>query len=249
MRKLVIVAMLFVVACIGMIYGYSSKKPQRIVQNEQERQKKRERSRSVYKGPHNPHADKLPDIAATSKGDVRVEKEIGLPTFDPISTGSSDIQRLLTARGCDADAVVIGSTKSSTSQLTEDESFLYTTYQFDIEEVLKDNAAQPLNSGQSIAVIRTGGSIDLNGRKVVAEYKAAKSLEVGQHYLLYLTFLPEKSSYAADNISYQIKNNKIFKLTEQSLGKELESGNDADSFISRVRAAVSGSCAPVGGGR
>lgn len=65
--------------------------------------------------------------------------------------------------------------------------------------------------------------------------------------MLFLTFVPEKGLYVADNISYQIKNDKIVKLTEQQLEAELESGKNANSFISSVRAAIAVPCETVGG--
>lgn len=44
---------------------------------------KKERSQLVYKGQNNPHSEKLKDIAAISKGDVRIERELGLPSLTP----------------------------------------------------------------------------------------------------------------------------------------------------------------------
>lgn len=63
---------------------------------------------------------------------------------------------------------------------------------------------------------------------------------------MFLTFVPEKGLYVADNLSYQLKNEKIVKLTEQQLESELDSGNNANSFISSVRAAAAMPCETVG---
>jgi len=48
--------------------------------------------------------------------------------------------------------------------------------------------------------------------------------------------------YVADNISYQIRNEKIIKLTDQKLADELETGNTATALINRVRDGIAGSC-------
>ena len=98
-----------------------------------------------------------------------------------------------------------------------------------------------------ISAIRSGGTIQLNGRKIVAEFKGSKTLEPGESYVLFLTFIPEKGLYVADSISYKLKNDKIVKLTEQQLEPALESGNNANSFISSVRTAIAVPCETVGG--
>src|ERR1041385_3973925 len=251
MKKLLVIVLVMVPTFIGIRIASSSKTPKGIVQTEQQRQQRRqqkqEQSRAVYRGLLNPHSEKIPEIAATAKEDVRIEKEIGLPVFTPGSTAAFNLKNFLGNRACDADAIVLGTVKGQTSRLTEDESFIYTVNELKVETVLKNNSTQALNPNEVISAIRTGGTIQLNGRKIVAEFKGSKTLEPGQTYLLFLTFVPEKGLYVADNISYQIKNDKIVKLTEQQLEPGLESGNNANSFISSVRAAVAVPCETVGG--
>jgi hypothetical protein len=142
---------------------------------------------------------------------------------------------------------VLGTVKGQTSRLTEDETFIYTINELEVQTVLKNNSAQPFKSGEVISALRIGGTIQLKGRKIIAEFKGAKPLEAGESYVLFLTFIPEKGFYVADNVSYQIKNGKIVKLTSQQLEPELESGKDASSFIASVRSAIAAPCEPVGG--
>ena len=250
MKKLLLIALVMIPMCIGIRIASSSKTPKRIVQTEQQlqqnRQQKRERSRAVYRGLLNPHSDKIPEIAATAKEDVRMEKDIGLPVFDPFAK-PFNLQNFLGNAACYADAIVLGTVKGQTSRLTEDETFIYTINELEVQTVLKKNSAQPFKSGEVISALRIGGTIQLNGRKITAEFKGAKPLEPGESYLLFLTFIPEKGFYVADNISYQIKNGKIVKLTAQQLERELDSGKDASSFISSVRTAIAAPCEPTGG--
>ncbi len=251
MKKLLVLVLVMIPTCIGIRIASSSKTPQRLVQTEQQRQQKRqqkqEQSRAVYRGLLNPHSEKIPEIAATAKEDLRIEKDVGLPVFTPNSKAAFNLKTFLSNRACDADAIVVGTVKGQTSSLTEDESFIYTVNELKVETVLKNNSTQAINSGEVISAIRSGGTIQLNGRKIVAEFKGNKTLEPGQNYLLFLTFIPEKGVYVADNISYQLKNDKVVKLTEQQLEPQLESGNNASSFISTVRAAIAVPCETVGG--
>ena len=251
MKKLLVIVLVMIPTCIGIRIASSSKTPQRLVQSEQQRQQtrqqKQEQSRAVYRGLLNPHSDKIPEIAATAKEDLRIEKDIGLPVFTPNSKASFNLKDFLSNRACDADAIVVGTVKGRTSSLTEDESFIFTVNELKVETVLKNNSTQAIEPGEVISAIRSGGTIQLNGRKIVAEFKGSKTLEPGQNYLLFLTFIPEKGLYVADNISYQLKNDKIVKLTEQQLEPALESGNNTQSFISSVRAAIAVPCETVGG--
>src|SRR5687767_2481126 len=140
MKKLAVIVLLVIPTCIGIRIASSSKTPQRVVQTEQQRQQKRqqkqEQSRAVYRGLLNPHSDKIPEIAAMAKGDVRIEKEIGLPFFVPNSNAVFNLTNFLSNRACDADAIVLGTVKGQTARLTEDESFIYTVNELDRKSVV-----------------------------------------------------------------------------------------------------------------
>ena len=218
-----------------------------IQKQQQKQQQKQERSRAVHRGLLNPHSDKIPELAATATQDLRIEKEIGLPLLNPNANATFNLQTFLRNRACDADAIVIGTVTRQIARLTEDESFIYTINELEVGTVLKNNSAQPITSSEVTTIIRTGGTIELNGRKIVAVFEGSKPLEPGHVYLLFLTFVPEKGFYVADNISYQLKNDKILKLTTQQLEPELESGKDANSFISSVRTAIAARCESMGG--
>ena len=246
MKKLLVIGLVLIPTSIGIRIASSSKTPKPLVQTEQQREQKRqqkkEQSRVVYRGLLNSHSDKIPEVAAAAKEDLRIVREIGLPTLTPNAKAAFNLKNFLSNRACDADAVVVGTVKGQTSSLTEDESFIYTVNELKVETVLKNNSTQAIKPGEVISAIRSGGTIQLNGRKVVAEFTGNKTLEAGQNYLLFLMFIPEKGLYVADDISYQLKKDKILKLTDQQLEPPLESGNNANSFISSVRAAIAVPC-------
>lgn len=253
MKRLVVIALVTILTCIGIIIASASKTPKNNIQTEQQRQQRRqqkqEQARAVYRGLLNPHSEKIPAIAATAKEDVRIEKDTGLPLLIPNSKAPFNLESYLSNRACDADAIVLGTVKRQTSRLTEDESFIYTINDFEVGTVLKNNVAQPIKASDVISALRIGGTLQFNGRKVTAVFKGNKTLEAGQSYLLFLTFVPENGQYVADGISYQIKNDRIVKLTDEQLERQLESGNNATSFISSIRAAIAASCETVGGDR
>lgn len=251
MKKVLVIVLVMIPIFIGIRNASSSKTQKHIVQTEQQRQQKRqqkqEQSRAVYRGLLNQEAKKIPEIAADAKEDFRIEREVGLPVLTPNSTTAFNLKDFLSNRACDADAIVVGTVTGQTSSLTEDESFIYTVNELKVATVLKNNSMHAIKSGEVISAIRNGGTIQLHGRKIVAEFKGNKTLEPEQSYLLFLTFIPEKGLYVADNISYELKNDKIVKLTEQKLEPALESGKNANSFISSVRAAIAVPCETVGG--
>lgn len=241
MKRTSIVVVFVALLGVGLLYNYPSRPARLASQTKPKQLNKKERSELVYKGHNNPHSEKLRDIAAISKGEVRIERELGLPSLTP-SSAPFDLQTFLTKRACDAEAIIIGKVVSGTSQLTEDGSFIYTAYEFRIDNVLKNNPSASISEGQIVTILRTGGTLELNGRRIVAQDKAAKSLEAGDRYLLFLSYLPEKTIYVADNLGYQIKHEKTIKLTEQKLQQGLESGAEVPLFTSQIRSALSVPC-------
>ncbi|HEX8177750.1 MAG TPA: hypothetical protein VF543_21855 [Pyrinomonadaceae bacterium] len=248
MNKSVAVLTIALLFGVGGIYAYSSgltiKKP---TAQQKSPINRKDQSRKIYKGLGNQNDPKIPEAAAKSKGDFRTEIEIGLQTLEPFAP-QFNLRDMLKGRSCEADAIVIATIKSETSFLTEDETFLYTNHNVVVNEVIKDNPAATLQADDKIIVSRSGGTITLNGKKVYAVNKSALPLQLNKRYLLFLTYLPERGTYVADNISYLLENNKIFKTTAGPLPKPLESENEAEAFIQGVRIVVNEDCPNTQGG-
>lgn len=248
MKKLMIVLAIVMLLGLGGMFARSSEQ-QEAKPSQQQKSKvdKKEQSRRVYKGLGNKYQTKISEAVAKLKGDMKLEKEIGLPTLDPFASPSTLYDRLK-KRGCDADAIVIATVKSEASFLTEDEAFLYTNHKITIETVLKDNSASPLHIDDTVTVTRTGGTITLYGKKVSAVDKNALPMQLNKRYLLFLTYLPERDAYVADNISYLLENNKIVKTTTEQGYKEEETGSDAAALLQTVRDALAQPCPDTQGG-
>ena len=134
--------------------------------------------------------------------------------------------------------------KSKSSQLTENGEFVFTDYEVMVEDVLKDNPAAPIQPNANITITRPGGTVQLNGHNITALDEAFKPLNVEGHYLLFLRFIPATGAYKAVSSAgtYELKENKIIKLTEEPLPLGLETGHDAGAFITGVRRALTGAC-------
>lgn len=245
MKKLLLLVLSIVCICVAMIVVSSSQERKTRVLTQQEREeKRRERgryAREVYRGLLS-DKDKIPDLVAKWDRDLQLTTYIGLPLLTPFATPPT-AQQVLHARSCDADAVVIGAVRSQTSRLTEDETFIYTVNEMEVTTVLKDNVAQPIKAGDHINVLRTGGAVEVQGRKVTAVYLASLGLETDRTYLLFVLFVPEKGVYVADSISHELRNDKIVSLRNGDYSeRELKTGNDATSYVVLVRNAVAAPC-------
>src|SRR2546423_609195 len=196
----------------------------------------------LYKGYRT--GKKLRDLT-TTVGDVSLRRDIGAQGGDT-DEPSFDLQKFLREMASDADAVVVGTVKNKSSQLTEDEDYVFTDYELSVEEVLKDNPAATIRANNKITVTRPGGTILLNGRIVEAVDEAFQPLRKKGQYLIFLRFIPSTGGYQAlgSKASFQIDDDKIGKLTKEplSLGDE-----NVSAFMNEVRAAIAAAAKSKGG--
>ena len=183
---------------------------------------------------------KLRDMVAQS-GDVEVVK--GLPTvLVPESLNLQDYLRGLT---CKADAVVVATVQSKSSQIIEEGTFVFTDYEARVDEVLKSPSAQ-INPTQTITVTRVGGAVILNGHHVRATDHRQEVLDIGNQYLLYLRLIPTTTAFRAfagpgSEDTFQIFGSKI----KQNSGKLLplaRRSEDLNTFMVLARSATQSPC-------
>lgn len=191
---------------------------------------------------------KLRELLAAQPRGIKIK--IGAPNGggDPDAPRFS-FQEFLRDMTCSADVVVVGSVKNKSSQLTEDEDFIFTDFEIVVEQVLKSHSAAPLQPDANITVTRPGGKMSLDGQLVEAIDLSFKPFEINQRYLLFLKFIPATGGYEAVNSlgSFQLRGNKVIKQTEELLRGEYDH-KEATSFLSEVRLASSSHCAPAVGG-
>lgn len=161
----------------------------------------------------------------------------GIPELSPTGTAVKDV---LAELSCGVDAIVIGTVKDKTSQLTDCGTFTFTDYELIAEEVLKDNVISHLEPGSSLIVTRPGGKILLNGHVITAIDRSVKPLIIGDRYLLFLRFLPTTGAYEAADFdsAFRIAGSELVPQTDVvTLPNELKN-RDALVFTQGVRNAA-----------
>ncbi|MCA1630564.1 MAG: hypothetical protein LC785_00450 [Acidobacteria bacterium] len=177
-------------------------------------------------------------------GDVKLRRHVGTPGGD-VNEPSIGLDKFLQSIACHADAVVMGEVTGKSSQLTENEDYIFTDYYVAVEEVIKDNPTAHIALKTEISVTRPGGKIKLNGRTVEAIDDAFQLFKIGNRYVLFLRFIPQTGAYKtlSSTSSFQVQVSKINKSTKEHLYAENELENEnAESFLVKVRAASISSC-------
>lgn len=96
----------------------------------------------------------------------------------------------------ESDAIVRGRAIHKTSQITEDDLFLFTDYDVVVSEVFKNNATRAIDTGDSITVTCLGGKIVRDDVIIKAGGNGVALLQLNvQDVLLFLKFLPETDGY------------------------------------------------------
>jgi hypothetical protein len=157
----------------------------------------------------------------------------------PFPTKTEFLQDL----SCGADAVVLGSVKSKSAHMTEDETFVFTEYEFSIKDVLKDNAASPIKVKEGIHVTRPGGLISLDGQVIRANDLSYEPLQPGKEYLLFLRFVPAANGYfvSSPDGDFALTDRLVRTLSKTALPDGL-ADIDSQTLLNEVRKSVSLGC-------
>jgi len=185
---------------------------------------------------------KLRDIAAET-GDVYVVFMVG----DGKVTTAFNLQQYLTHLTCEASAVVVARVMSKSSQLIDEGTFTFTDYELTVSEVLKNNAAAPIQLSQTFTYTGPGGAVELNGRVIGAVDYRGEPLQVGEQYLVYLKFIPDTGSYKGfsndlDGDTFEIKNGTITQASKKPLPLGSKRTANSDEFMAAVRLAANQAC-------
>ncbi len=194
---------------------------------------------------------KIPEQVAETNFDFGMTWGTGFPGGQPGVSPPTFSERI-TKLTCEADAVVVGEVSSKSSQLTEDQDFIFTDYELKVEEVIKNNASDQMTPRGEITVTGPGGKIQINNRIVEAIDLSFPPLIVGERYLLFL-----KSTSIADGYKAVNKESR-FHLTDDGvetipipIPNRLKNAKNmpkpknlgqASTFLSPVREAVASGC-------
>lgn len=142
---------------------------------------------------------------AHTQGDVHLrtgtahEQGIGLPMAWQLANLS-----------CQSDLVIVGKAIQGISYPTADQGYIYTEWKFAIEQVLQPNPKSSARAGTTVSVIRPGGMIEFDGRKVYAELDYFPDFKPGQHLLLYVRFIPQTGAYS-------LRQPNVFPVSDNNL--------------------------------
>jgi hypothetical protein len=146
----------------------------------------------------------------------------------------------------EADAIIIGRVNSKQSQVTENEDFVFTDHEVQVDEVLLNEANSHIQENGIVTISKPGGTVEFNGKIFRAIDVEFKPLEIGERYLLFLRFIPTTASYQAYRTgTFLLKEDKVFKVTRTRAMKRAtnnlqeEKEINAGAFLSDVRAAIS----------
>jgi hypothetical protein len=167
--------------------------------------------------------DTIPALLAKGNSDLTVARfeNSGLQPAMPETPGQPLFRiRSLT---CQSNLVVIATAVSGQSHMTADKTFFYTDWNFVVDDVLKDNSKAPVRSAQTITIVRPGGEVVLEGRRVYAIDKNFTDFRDGKQYLLYLEYISTSKSYrASQDNSFSISGSNLTHLSANGLFPEVD---------------------------
>jgi hypothetical protein len=138
------------------------------------------------------------------------------------------LELLLSNLGKRSVLVIACSSLSYQSAFTPGRSFLYSVWEFKVDEVFKNSSHQSVAVGGNVYVIRTGGRLFWNNKIVVAHDTAFPDFLVNERYILFLQAIPgEIGAYrAVDWASYRLQDGAIVPLIDPK--------NDVDAIPADV---------------
>jgi len=182
----------------------------------------------------------IPQEVLETQEDLYKRLDVGLVVLTPNKPFNA--QDYLNERACAADLILVGVVNGKKGQLTDDETFVFSNYQVSIETIIKNASKIVLSPKGRIDVSRLGGEVAVQGYHVRAISQAAHPLEVGNRYLLFLTYLPETNSFVANNLAFLIEGNKIAKLTDDVQAGQVGNDKEVEAFIAEVKDAAISQC-------
>jgi hypothetical protein len=192
---------------------------------------------------------KITKLLQTEKGDVWLSRlsPLGADLLNGVLPTVADEVKRIT---CSADVVVLGIVKSKLSQITEDDSFVFTDYEILVQETLKDSNPSPIQPNQEITVTRPGGTVSVKGRIVTALDESFQPLKIENQYVLFLRSVSGSDAYSSieSGESFEIHKDQIKSLGKEPLSR-LTLEYNPTSFINEVRAAATPCSRNKGGGK
>lgn len=162
----------------------------------------------------------------------------------PNQPEKSDIE-FFTEMSCQADVIVVGKVDDKKSHLTDDETFVFTSYNFLVKRIVKDNQNKSLDENDVIEVTRPGGFIKIKNQLIKFIDGSFAPLEKGKKYLLFLKYIPEADGYVVANSrsDFRITDTGEYEsIARTKHPKNLKEGNSTDILISEIQSSFVSDC-------
>lgn len=184
--------------------------------------------------------NRLQDLLKLDNEPLEIRRSLPFPVGSTGQLRPDDETRRIS---CAADAIIVGTIKSSASQITAGQSFLFTDYVLLVQEVLKNNANSLIAQESELSITRPGGAILINDRRVTAIDESFPPLGKGKRYLLFLRYLPETQSFESIETgeSYEVNRGDL-RLLKGDSKDVMAASIDLISFVNEIRAAVNRPC-------
>lgn len=186
---------------------------------------------------------KIPDLINRHRIDLKIAVFPGTPAALP-NVAPPTLQEIIQDAVCDSDAIVIGQITNKQSQLTEDQEFIFTDYEFAVGQILKNNAKSTILLDSKITITSPGGKIALYGHTFEAEDSSFGLLKTGDLYLLFLQYIDDTGEYKAFNSKgrFHLENGNAKKLTQEWLSSDLEKEIDLTNLKQQIDISLANDC-------
>ena len=129
-------------------------------------------------------------------------------------------------------AVVIGQITKAKAYLSNDKTGVYSVFNVQVDEVIKNSSNQSLPTASSIEVERDGGRVRFpNGR--ILTYVSTNMPQVGLRYVLFLT-IPQGQSDFQILTGYELRGGKVYPLDDLPNLSVYENADEA-IFLNQLR--------------
>lgn len=183
----------------------------------------------------------LLELADERTGDVTVVVDSPLTVQSVASSSTEPLDKSFEKAFCNADAVVVGLLKSEAGQFNENNTFVFTEYDLDVEQIIKENSKKSVQIGTNIIVARDGGRVTIDGRSFRAVLADFQQFEVGDRLLLFLRYVPSTDSYLAyADGSFKLQQNSV--LPYGGLARK-EINSDPLTFLNSISQMATSDCA------
>lgn len=146
-----------------------------------------------------------------------------------------------------SDAIVVGKVSNAQAFLSENKTSIYSEFDVNISEVLKNNSSKSLNDDSKITISRGGGAVRFPSGKVIERLFAPKPMpSVERNYIFFLKYNNEGEYYPIIT-AYEILDGQIIpldgkgingKIPEQLAAHQSYKGTSETDFLNLVQFAI-----------